>query len=281
MTSFFQVIIALCMAVTISLGATTNGKITGGSEHETPDWFKQSFLDINEDVEEATQNEKHLILFVDLDGCPYCTKMLKESFISHNETSNFAKQYFDVINLNVKGSREVIWDSKTTLTEKDLAVMLKIQYSPTILFLDSNRNIILRINGYRTAKNFKQILEYIQGKHYKEKTLTQYLASISFLSDQKGKEKVSKNLRDLSTIKTPLALLFEEKSCSQCDYLNNVTLKNEELKKEIAKFTLIRFDANSEEEFISVDGIKTTPKKFVTTLNLDYRPGILLYNEKN
>ncbi|MBI3874070.1 MAG: thioredoxin, partial [Arcobacter sp.] len=76
MIKLFKTLMSILILVTLSHGAS---KISGGSEHEIPTWFKQSFLDIPEDVNEASKNNKHLMLFVDLDGCPYCTKMLNES----------------------------------------------------------------------------------------------------------------------------------------------------------------------------------------------------------
>ena len=51
--------------------------------------IKENIVEIlSEDVNEATKANKHLMLFVDLDGCPYCTKMLKESFGAKNGTSS-------------------------------------------------------------------------------------------------------------------------------------------------------------------------------------------------
>ncbi len=39
------------------------GKLTGGVNFETPDWFKDSFLEIASDVEEASEVGKHVLLF--------------------------------------------------------------------------------------------------------------------------------------------------------------------------------------------------------------------------
>lgn len=267
----------LVLVMSFSYG---NGKVTGGSEHEVPNWFKQSFLDISEDTHDATINNKHLMLFIDLDGCPYCTKMLKESFVTKNSTSNFIKKHFDVINLNVKGSRELTWQGKS-MSEKEFAIDLHIQYSPTILFLDKNQKVVLKLNGYRTSENFKTILEYIDGKYYKSQTLSEYLDNIKNKSEKvKNVNKKSEEMQDLSKIDSPLAIIFEEKKSKACKHFNKVTLKNKDVQKEISKFTVITFDANSNEEFIGIDGVKTTPRAFVKSINLDYRPGVLLYNDK-
>ena len=175
------------------------GKLSGGSMHEVPEWFKESFLDISEDISEADANNKHFMIFMDLEGCPYCTKMLNENFIAQNKTSEFIKKYFDVINIDVKGSREIAWDANTTLTEKALAEKLEIQYSPTILFFNKNKEVVVRINGYRNKDDFKYILEFVQGKYYEQMTLSQYLEKITKQTLYTFQEnKMFKDLKDLS-----------------------------------------------------------------------------------
>ena len=37
--------------------------------HEKPDWFKQSFLDIREDVQEASGEGRRVLLYFYQDGC--------------------------------------------------------------------------------------------------------------------------------------------------------------------------------------------------------------------
>ena len=192
----------------------------------------------------------------------------------------FAKKHFDVINLNVKGSREIAWSEEETFTEKALAIKLKVQYSPTVIFLDENKKTVVRVNGYRSAKNFKNILEYVQGKHYKNMKLTDFIEKVKDKSLYTLKDnKMFKNITDLSDIETPLAVIFEDGSCTQCSYFHNNSLKNKDVLDEFSKFTVVRLDASSDMPIINADGEKTTPKKWANELNLDYRPGILLYNE--
>ncbi len=257
------------------------GKLKGGSMHETPEWFKESFLDISEDVAEAKANNKHFMVFMDLEGCPYCAKMLNENFITDNKTSQFIKKYFDVINIDVKGSREIAWDENTTLTEKALAEKLEVQYSPTILFFNDKKEVVVRVNGYRGVEEFKYILEYVHGKHYEKMSLTEYLEKVTKQTLYTLKDnKLFKDKKDLSKIKTPLAVIFEDGSCTQCDYFHNRILKDKEVLKEFKNFTVVRLDANSTQEIIGVDGKKITPKEWVKKINLDYRPGVLLYDNK-
>ena len=273
-----NIMIALVFSISYLYGSAN---IKGGTSHDAPEWFKESFLDISEDIEEANEQGKHLMLFMDLDSCPYCARMLKESFIKSSKTKDFAKKHFDVININIKGSKEIAWDEETTLSEKELAIKLKVQYSPTILFLDKNKNIVVRINGYRSASNFKNIMEYVNGKYYKNIKLGVFLDKIKAKNLYKLKEnKLFSNIKDLSKITTPLAVIFEDGSCTQCDYLHNSTFKNKDVLSQLSKYTIVRLDAQSTKTIITPDGQKLSPKMWVNKINLDYRPGILLYNEK-
>lgn len=261
--------------------SANEGKVKGGSMHEIPSWFKDSFLEIDEDVEEAKANNKHFMIFMDLAGCPYCTRMLDENFFAENKTSDFIKKYFDVIEINVKGSREIAWDEETTLTEKELAEKLKIQYSPTVLFFNYDKEVVVRVNGYRNPSDFKYILEYVQGKHYEKLSLTEYITKVQKKDLYTLKEnKLFKDIKDLSKINTALAVIFEDGACTQCDYFHDRLLKEKSVIEEISKFTVVRLDANSDEEIIDVEGNKTTAKQWALNINLDYRPGILLYDDK-
>ena len=272
----------IVVLISLILSATfINAKVTGGSLHKTPDWFKESFLDITDDVDEANEQNKHLMLFMDLNGCPYCARMLKESFFTKNNTSDFIKKQFDVININVQGSKEITWDEDTILNERQLAQKLNVQYSPTIIFLDDKKNVVVRVNGYRSAKNFKYILDYVDGKHYKTMKLSKFKEKIKSKKLYKLKEnKLFSNLTDLSKISSPLAVIFEDGGCTQCEYLHNTTLKNKEVIKEFKKFTVVRLDATSNDKIITPEGKVTTPKQWALDIDMSYRPGILLYDEK-
>lgn len=263
----------------LSLYATP-GKIIGGIAHTAPDWFKLSFLDITEDAKEASHNNKHLMLFLDLDGCPYCDKMLKESFISKNRTSDFIKAHFDVINMRITGKREISWDKNTTFTEKEFAKKLQIYFTPTILFLDGNKSIVTRIDGYRSPINFLNILEYVNSKYYEKMPISEYLSRVKNKNLYKLRaNKLFSNKKDLSNISTPLALILEDGSCTQCDYLHDVTLNNKDVRKELKPYTIVRLDASSNKPIIDISGKKTTPKQLAHNMHLTYRPTILLYNE--
>ncbi|RBQ31755.1 hypothetical protein CRU92_05965 [Arcobacter sp. FW59] len=256
------------------------GKVLGASNHEVPKWFKDSFLEISDDIEEATENNKHFMIFLDFEGCPYCAKMLKENFVDDNKTSKFIKENFDVIELNLKGSKEVTWIDGDILTEKELTEKLKIQYSPTVLIFGENKNIVAKVNGYRNPADFQNIVEYVQAKIYHKMDLATYLSKVDKKEIYSFKEnKMFKSLDDLSNLKTPVAVIIEDKSCVQCEHFHDKVLTNKDVKEEFSKYTVVRLDANSSKEIILPTGEKISPKNFVEKINLDYRPAVLLYDD--
>ncbi len=262
-------------------GADTakRGAITGGVEHQAPSWFKESFLEIQDDVEEATEANKHVILFFQLNGCPYCDRMLSESF-EPDAQREYIEQHFDTIALNVGGDREIVFNEQVSLIEKELAEMLEVRATPAIVFLNSDNKSVVRVNGYRSTERFNEVLHYVADKAYQQGSLAAYL-------DQKLPKDVY-TLRDndlfvatsdLSAIKGPLAIVFEDSSCYDCNEFHNTILSREAVQQELKPFTIVRLDAASEQKIIDTDGTETTARALATKHEMIYRPGVLLFDD--
>ena len=153
---------------------TTRGSVIGGVPHEAPSWFKESFLDIADDVDEATEAGKHVLLFFQLNDCPYCDRMLEEGFEAEPLTS-YIRQHFDTIAINVRGDREIAFSEEISVSEKQLSEILKVAATPAILFLDQDNQTVVRVNGYRAPERFKQILEFVATRSYQSSNLADYL----------------------------------------------------------------------------------------------------------
>ena len=160
-------ITALLLAIAGPAAAQTPapGKLTGGEIYSLPKWFKQSFLDFPEDVAEAGKDGKHVMVFLHLDECPYCARMLKESFVSGDNRA-FMEKHFDVIAVNVRGGTEVIWTDGAKYTERTLTRHLRGFGTPTIVFLDLQGKVVLQLTGYRDPRTLRAALEYVQSRSY-------------------------------------------------------------------------------------------------------------------
>lgn len=271
--------VALLLILIYSSTALASGKVVGGKMSKHPEWFKESFLDIGEDVLEASDEGKHVMLFMHLNGCPYCYKMVEEN-IKNAPYTDFIKEHFDVIALNIRGDREVALNEDTSLTEKELASKFKVLYTPTIVFLSPENKIVARINGYRSVPDFKLVLNYVQEKAYESKRLTQYLnekkSSVYNFANHPQLTEVN-NLQQVAD--KPLAVLFEDKSCVDCSNLHEGHLASNEVREVLKNFTFTRLDALSEDSIVDVEGNKTTPRAYAEKLGLSYRPAIVLFDK--
>ncbi len=267
-------------AMPVSAAETSQrGSITGGVPHQAPSWFKESFLEIADDVDEATEADKHVMLFFQLNDCAYCDRMLTESYETEPMTS-YIKEHFDTIAINVRGDRDIAFNEEIAVTEKELSKILGVTATPAILFLDENNQTVVRVNGYRAPERFRQVLEYVATRSYRSTTLADYLdarlnKNVYSLRDNPLFSKVS----NLSAVDGPLMLIFEDGSCYDCDEFHDGILAHPQVREEIAPFTIVRLDADSTQTIIAPDGEQTTPAGLARKHEVIYRPGVLVFDD--
>ena len=255
----------------------SRGEILGEDAYTLPGWFKESFLEIQEEVEEAKSNNKHVMLFMHIDRCPYCTRMLDENFRS-GDSQKFIDKYFDVIALNIRGDREIQWDENTSFSEKTLAKELKVHFTPTLIFLNAVGKKVFQMNGYRNPAAFKHVLNYVKEKHYSNIGLVDYVQQQDELLYAFKPHPQYKDIADFSALKGPLVIIFEDKTCADCDEFHKEVLLHQDVLTELEKFTVVRLDALSTEPVIDVTGNSTNAQDWARSLNLDYRPGTVIFD---
>jgi thioredoxin-related protein len=259
--------------------ATPAGKIFGARQSVHPDWFKESFLDIDEDIDEAAELGKHLILLLEMNGCPYCARMVEENF-AQAPYRDFIREKFDVIVLNVQGDREVALDAETSLPEKELAQQLGVRYTPTVIFLNAGGEPVAQVDGYRNAEDFKRVLDYVAARAYENQTLAEFSASTGRDAYNFRPHPRIQSLTDLSTVKDkPLAVLFEDAQCIACNALHDGHLAAPEVDAALVPLVLVRLDALADTPITTPDGRQTTARAFAEELDVDYRPTLVLYDQ--
>jgi thioredoxin-related protein len=276
--------LCICLVAALPAQATEEkprGKLIGGVTHPAPDWFKESFLEIADDADEASESGKHLMLFFDLNGCPYCDRMLEESFEAE-PLSSYIQANFDVIAINIQGDREIAFNEEISVSEKQLAEILKVRSTPALLFLNQDNKTIVRVNGYRAPQRFQQVLEFVASKSYRSTTLPEYLqAKLQRNAYQLRDNPLFRDINDLSSVSGPLMLVFEDGSCYDCNEFHDGILGDPRVQAEIKPFTVVRLNANSTETIVGVDGNETTAAKLVRQYEMMYRPGVLLFDGAN
>ena len=271
-------VVGMMASLSLASSAQTQGKLTGGIRYQMPEWFKESFLEIADDAIEAAEAEKHLILFMHLNECPYCAKVLEESFTDAPFVP-WIQSRFDVVEINVRGDREVVFNESLTVTERELAEALKVRQTPALIFLDATNKAVFRSDGYRSPKDLKRTLDFIDSKSYLTSSLNEYIVKTSSGPSYIFRDHPSfSDTRDLSTSNQPVMVVFEDVDCDSCDLMHDTLMRDEVVNELLGSLTVVRLDARSEAPVTTPSGEKTTPKDWSKSLGLFARPAIAIYD---
>ena len=269
------------------------GAYYGAKTAEHPDWFKESFLDLEDDVADAATNKKRLVLYFWQPGCPYCSQLWEENFSKQEIVKKF-RSNFEIIALNMWGDREVVSVAGHDYTEKSFADALRIKYTPTLLFFNENKKVVHQLNGYVPPDEFVQSMDYVSGKNEQKYSYGKF-ASVQQESKQKAvnllanhelykEDFFSKTGFDLnrSQIKKDkyLAVFFEGKNCKNCSLLHEKTLQDKTTRDLAKKFESIQLDRFADTPLTTPDGKSSTAENWADQLGISYLPAMVFFDEK-
>lgn len=260
----------------------TPGASLGAKTSETPEWFKESFLEFEEDIAEAGAEGKRVMIYFHQDGCPYCARLVKESF-NDQQTEAYMRKHFDAITINMWGDREVITVGGQQFTEKEFAAALRVQYTPTLLFLDERGKQALRLDGYYPRDQFLAALRYV-AEHQEGK-----ISFSSYMLDQQKSS--SGDLIDepffVSTVRLdklsaqsdgPLAVYFESSNCENCQILHQRILADQATRQLVVKMQNVQFDINSDAKIVTPGGKQMELNQWARELGIVYTPSVVFFD---
>lgn len=286
---FLGLVLGLVSHVTLAENpapATKTGAFLGAKHTEYPDWFKQSFLELEEDVEEAAESGKRVVIMFHQDGCPYCNALVERN-LSQRDIETTLREHFDVVAINIWGDREVLTVDGRTFTEKQFAAAMKVQFTPTLVFLDDKGKQALRLNGYLSPGRFRMALDYIAQGRSETQSFRDYVAGLRSKSAPTGKslnrepffETGEVDLRALPADQA-IALFFEQRDCPMCDELHHGALHNAEVRRTAGQLRCFQLDMWSEQPVTLPDGTRTTARKLAEKLDVKYAPTIVLLDNQ-
>jgi thioredoxin-related protein len=256
------------------------GEYLGAKLTTHPDWFKQSFLEFEEDIAEAAAEGKRLILYFHQDGCPYCNLLVEHNF-TDSVLGDKVQEHFDLVAINLWGDREVVQVGGRQFTEKTLAEALNVDFTPTLLFFAEDRDVVLRLDGYLPPEEFEVALNYVINRLEDQQTFTQYLAANR---EPPGVGKIRRFEQamappyDLSGLAgdRPVAILFEEPDCPDCDLLHEKTFRDPAAGPLLADLDVVQLNRWSDTPLTLPDGTRTTASAWASELGIGYLPAIVL-----
>lgn len=175
--------------------AKTGGPEVGDDGLYIQNWFLESFLDLSDDLSTANESGKGLIVLFEQRGCPYCRELHNVNF-QHKKLRAYMQKNFDVVQLDIWGSREVTDFDGKAMEERKLSSRWAVNFTPaTVLFAPgtkpekgkTGRDIeAARLPGYFKPFHYNAMLEYVAEGHYKDKNFQRYLQQKFKAMDAKG-----------------------------------------------------------------------------------------------
>jgi thioredoxin-related protein len=264
-----------------AIGSLGPGMVNPGYA-EKPEWFANSFLDIREDVAEAAAADKRVLLYFYQDGCPYCAKLL-DTNLATKDIEARTRRHFEVIAINMWGDREVTDFAGGTTTEKAFARTLRVMFTPTLLFLNEEGGVVLRVNGYYPPHKFSAALDYAAVHSGKDPTFREYFArrapapAAGVLHHEPAFLPADSAL-DARTSGKPLLVLFEQKECIPCDELHLDILKLPETREQLASLDVVLLDMWSRDPVKRPDGITSTVREWAAELDVKFAPSLVFFD---
>ncbi len=269
-------------------GAAGEGRLAPGMANpgvaEQPRWFKESFLDLHEDVAEAAKSGRRLMLYFYQDGCPYCTKLLRDNF-GQQAIADKTQRHFDVIAINIWGDREVTDLAGKATTEKAYARSLRVQFTPTLLLFDEQGAVALRLNGYVPPGKFEAALDFVGARLEQKQSFADYLAvhasrpAHGQLHQAPWLMKPPLKLADsLGRERKLLLVLFEQKECTACDELHTEAFTRPEVMALLRRFQVARIDLASTSPVQTPTGQTLRAREWVRKLGIFYTPTLVFFD---
>ena len=150
-------------------------------------WFLESFLELADDLEASHKEGKRFAIMWELKGCPYCKETHFVNF-AQPRISDYIRANFEVLQLNIIGSRKVTDFDGVELSEKAIAAKYGVRFTPTFQFfperaaplkmMEPVKREVARMPGYLRPDDFLAMFRYVREKAYESKSFRDFVKSL-------------------------------------------------------------------------------------------------------
>lgn len=252
-----------------------------------PEWFKLSFLDLREDLAEAREAGKAgIIVYFGQKYCAYCRQFLERDLVKP-DIHGYMANHFDVVGIDIHGHRSVTDMQGIELDETRYAVREKTNFTPSVVFYNTDGREVMRLRGYYPPYRFRAALEYIADGHYRNEKFREYLARADVplvfepgdLSDEPF-FMPGPYMLDRSRLpgERPLAVFFEQGNCHACDVLHTGPLQEDEIRQQLELLEVVQLSYWEDTPVVTPAGVRVTAKQWAHELELFYTPTLIFFD---
>ena len=255
-----------------------------------PAWFKESFLELRDDLDDARKAGKRgVIVFLSQKNCNHCQAFI-DTTLSDPVILGRVQRNYDVIALDIFNDLELTDIDGSISSIKDFADAQRARLTPALLFYGVEGSRLLKIVGFYPPAKFSRVLDYIDGEYYAHETLSQYLQ----------KDQAAKGLRQLDidydfTLfarppfmldrtrfkgQRPLLVVFETPDCTTCQRFHQWVLNDKEVRRLMSTFDAVQLNSMDNTTRVMIpSGRYLTPRQWSEELELAYDISVVFFDE--
>lgn len=139
-------------------------------------FFNETFGDFTEELANArAQGKQGIMIFFEMDECPFCHYM-KKNVLNQPEVQSYFREHFLLFPVDIEGDVEITDFAGEQMPQKDFAFKKnRVRATPVIAFYDLDGKPIHRHTG-KTAgvEEFMLMGKFVAEGHYRDTSFTKY-----------------------------------------------------------------------------------------------------------
>lgn len=139
-------------------------------------FFQDSFGNFQEELETAkSEGKRGVMLFFEMDECPFCHRM-KKTVLNRLDVQAYFRKYFKLFSVDIEGDLEITDFNGRETTQKIFSTkQFRVRATPVIAFFDLEGNLIHRYTGATNdAQEFMWLGEFVADGHYKTTSFSRF-----------------------------------------------------------------------------------------------------------
>lgn len=139
-------------------------------------FFNETWNNFQEELVTAQEEgKKGILLFFEMDECPWCHRM-KTTVLNQPEVQEYYRKHFLNFSVNIEGDVEVVDFKGETYTQKYFSEKInRVRATPVFGFYDLDGNQVVRFTGATSSvEEFIWLGEFFLDGHYKNTNFTKF-----------------------------------------------------------------------------------------------------------
>ncbi len=139
-------------------------------------FFNETWGDFSEELKTArAEGKKGILLFFEMDECPFCHRM-KDTVLNQPIVQEYFRKHFLNFSVDIEGDVEMTDFHGQTMPQKDFAFKVnRVRVTPVFAFYDLEGKQIMRYTGATSSvEEFMWLGEFVEKGLYKEMRFTKY-----------------------------------------------------------------------------------------------------------